>query len=270
MSRISDRMEMLREKNEKALVAFVTAGDPDLPGTREIFAVIEKNGADIIELGVPFSDPLADGPVIQMASQRSLKSGTSLKKIIQLVAGIRQESDLPIVLMSSFNPVFVYGEKRFVDDAVSAGVDGVILPDLPPEEAVAFTDYADDKGLDMIFLVAPTSTPERVKKISAMSKGFIYYVSLTGVTGVRSALPEGLEEKVAAVKANVSLPVMIGFGISGPDIANQASAISDGVIVGSAIVKLIADCNDPRERLDKVGDFVNSVKRSMAGIGNPG
>ncbi len=270
MSRISGCMKILREKNEKALVAFITAGDPDLAATREIFAVIEKNGADVIELGVPFSDPLADGPVIQLASQRSLKSGTSLGKIIQLVKEIRQGSDLPIVLMSSFNPVFVYGEKRFVDDAVSAGVDGVILPDLPPEEAGDFASYADGKGLDMIFLVAPTSSAKRVKMISEMSRGFIYYISLTGVTGVRSALPDGLEAKVSVVKAASPLPVMIGFGVSSPDIACQAAAISDGVIVGSAIVKLIADCNDPRERLDRVGEFVNSVKRSMAGIGNAG
>ena len=270
MSRISGCMKILREKNEKALVAFITAGDPDLAATREIFAVIEENGADVIELGVPFSDPLADGPVIQLASQRALKSGTSLKKIIQLVKEIRQGSDLPIILMSSFNPVFVYGEKRFVDDAVSAGVDGVILPDLPPEEAGDFASYADGKGLDMIFLVAPTSSAERVKMISEMSRGFIYYVSLTGVTGVRSALPDGLEAKVSVVKAASPLSVMIGFGVSSPDIACQAAAISDGVIVGSAIVKLIADCNDPRERLDRVGEFVNSVKRSMAGIGNPG
>ncbi|MGV7220256.1 MAG: tryptophan synthase subunit alpha [Nitrospinales bacterium] len=270
MSRINDRMEMLKANNEKALVAFVTAGDPDLSSTREIFSEIEKSGADIIELGVPFSDPLADGPVIQLASQRSLKSGTSLKKIIQLVKEIRQDSELPIVLMSSFNPVFVYGEKQFVDDAVSVGVDGVILPDLPPEEAGEFVKYADEKGLDMIFLVSPTSTPDRVKMISDMSKGFIYYVSLTGVTGVRSALPEGLEEKVSAVKSVTPLPVMIGFGISGPEIASEASAISDGVIVGSAIVKIIAEVSDPKERLKKVGNLVSSIKQSMAGISKTG
>jgi tryptophan synthase alpha chain len=263
-------MEMLKANNDKALVAFVTAGDPDLASTREIFSEIEKNGADIIELGVPFSDPLADGPVIQLASQRSLKSGTSLKKIIQLVKEIRQDSELPIVLMSSFNPVFVYGEKKFIDDAVSVGVDGVILPDLPPEEAGEFVKYADEKGLDMIFLVSPTSTPDRVKMISEMSKGFIYYVSLTGVTGVRNALPEGLEEKVTAVKSATPLPVMIGFGISGPDIASEASIISDGVIVGSAIVKLIAEYNDPQERLNKVGELVSSIKQSMAGISKSG
>lgn len=270
MRRISERMQMLQSKNEKALVAFVTAGDPDLSSAREIFSVIEKNGADIIELGVPFSDPLADGPVIQAASQRSLKAGTSLKKIIRLVAGIRKESDLPIVLMSSFNPVFVYGEKRFVEDAVSAGVDGVIIPDLPPEEAGEFARFADEKGLDMIFLVAPTSSPGRVKMIAEMSRGFIYYISLTGVTGARKGLPDGLEQKVAVVRQATSLPVMIGFGISSPESASQAASISDGVIVGSAIVKLIADCDDPQERLEKVGHLVNSLKRSLTGIGSSG
>ena len=157
MSRIQKRFEWLQSKSEKALVAFITAGDPDLATTQELFSAIEEGGADIIELGVPFSDPLADGPVIQLASQRSLKSGTSLKKIIQLVIEIRQKSELPIVLMSSYNPVFVYGDKKFIEDAVSAGVDGVILPDLPPEEAGDFVSYANEKGLDMIFLVAPTS-----------------------------------------------------------------------------------------------------------------
>ena len=269
MSRISECLESLNSKNQKALVAFVTAGDPDLASTGKIFSVIEESGADIIELGVPFSDPLADGPVIQAASQRSLKSGASLKKIIARVAEIRKGSNLPIVLMTSYNPVFVYGDKNFVDDALAAGVDGVIVPDLPPEEAGEFSAYADEKGLDMIFLLAPTSTPDRVKMIADMSRGFIYYVSLTGVTGVRSSLPEGLEEKVTAIKNVTSLPVMIGFGISSPENASQAASISDGVIVGSAIVKLIADCPDPVERDKKLGDFVSGIKQALTCSGKP-
>ena len=162
MSRIQKRFDWLRSKSEKALVAFITAGDPDLATTQELFSVIEEGGADIIELGVPFSDPLADGPVIQAASQRSLKSGTTLKKIIQLVRGIRQSSQLPIVLMTSFNPVFVYGQEAFVKDAIEAGVDGVIIPDLPPEEAGEFDALAKVQNLDMIRLLAPTSTSDRI------------------------------------------------------------------------------------------------------------
>ena len=176
MSRIKNRLASLN--GNKALVAFYTAGDPDMEASKEIFAVIEKNGADIVEIGVPFSDPLADGPTIQASSHRSLKNGTTLKKIIRMVADIRKTSELPVVLMTSFNPIFVYGQKEFVADALKAGVDGVIIPDLPHEEAEKFLVIAD--GLDMIFLLAPTSTPDRVKQIGKISKGFIYYIFING------------------------------------------------------------------------------------------
>lgn len=263
MSRIQKRFDWLNSKSEKALVAFITAGDPDLATTKELFSVIEEGGADIIELGVPFSDPLADGPVIQAASQRSLKSGTTLKKIIQLVRDIRQSSQLPIVLMTSFNPVFVYGQKTFVDDAIEAGVDGVIIPDLPPEEAEEFDALAKAKNLDMIHLLAPTSTPDRIEMVGAKSRGFIYYVSLTGVTGTRDSLAQGVEEKVSRIKQATALPVLIGFGISGPDQAKAASKCSDGVIVGSALVRMIEECTDPAERKEKLKLFVRSVKQSL-------
>jgi len=261
--RISKCFESLRSKNEKALVAFLTAGDPDLASTKDLFKVVEENGADIIELGVPFSDPLADGPVIQAASQRSLKSGTTLKKIIQLVQDIRQTSQLPIVLMTSFNPVFVYGLDQFVNDAVQAGVDGVIVPDLPLEEAEDFNALADSKGLDMIFLLAPTSTPERVERTARQSKGFIYYISVTGVTGVRRSLSDGLKGKMKQVKQATSLPVLIGFGISEPEQAQQASKISDGVIVGSALVKIVAQYKDAGERNARLGALVKEMKQAL-------
>ena len=263
MSRIQKRFEWLKSNSEKALVAFVTAGDPDLDTTRELFSAIEEGGADIIELGVPFSDPLADGPVIQAASQRSLKSGTTLKKIIQLVRDIRQSSQLPIVLMTSFNPVFVYGQEAFVKDAVEAGVDGVIIPDLPPEEAGEFDALAQAKALDVIYLLAPTSTPDRIEMVGTRSRGFIYYVSLTGVTGTRDSLAKGVEERVTRIKQATSLPVLIGFGISGPQQARAASKGSDGVIVGSAIVRMIEETPDPAERKEKLKDFVRSVKQSL-------
>ncbi|MZH41376.1 MAG: tryptophan synthase subunit alpha, partial [Nitrospinae bacterium] len=171
MSRIEKRFKSLN--GDKALVAFFTAGDPDLSSSKDIFSVVEKSGADIIELGVPFSDPLADGPVIQASAHRSLKNGTTLVKILELVKDIRSQSQLPIVLMSSFNPILVYGQEKFVTDAVSAGVDGVILPDLPPEEAKEFLGFADEKKLDMIFLLAPTSTQDRIKMVDDASSGFI-------------------------------------------------------------------------------------------------
>ncbi len=261
MSRIEERFKSLN--GNKALVAFFTAGDPDMSASKEIFSVIEQSGADIIEIGVPFSDPLADGPTIQASSHRSLQNGTTLKKIIQLVVTIRSQSNLPIVLMSSFNPVFVYGQKAFVEDAVKAGVDGVILPDLPPEEAEEFLGYADAKNLDTIFLLAPTSTPERIKRIGEVSKGFIYYVSLTGTTGTKTELPQNLEEKVTAIKDKVKLPVLVGFGISGPEQACEAAKHSDGVIIGSAIVKLIASHSDPEARNRKISEFISGIKNSL-------
>jgi tryptophan synthase alpha chain len=264
VSRIEKCFQNLKEKNQKALVAFITAGDPDLPSTGRLFSLLEKNGADIIELGVPFSDPLADGPVIQAASQRALEGGTTLKKIIQLVVEIRQSSELPIVLMTSYNPVFAYGQKQFVEDALKAGVDGVIIPDLPPEEAEEFQAIADPKGLDMIFLVAPTSTEDRVKMISRQSRGFIYYVSLTGTTGVKTTVAENLQPKIQAIKNVAELPVLVGFGISGPEQAKESAEVADGVIVGSAIVRLIAENNDPTERDAKIGQFVSSVKRAIS------
>jgi tryptophan synthase alpha chain len=263
VSRIQKRFDWLQSKSEKALVAFITAGDPDLATTQELFSAIEEGGADIIELGVPFSDPLADGPVIQAASQRSLKSGTTLKKIIQLVRDIRKSSQLPIVLMTSFNPVFVYGQEAFVKDAVEAGVDGVIIPDLPPEEAGEFDALAKVKNLDMIHLLAPTSTPDRIEMVGAQSRGFVYYVSLTGVTGARDSIAQGVEEKVTRIKQATSLPVLVGFGISGPEQAKAASGFSDGVIVGSAIVRMIDETPEPAERKEKLKVFVRSMKQSL-------
>ena len=261
MSRIDDRFKSLNGK--KALVAFFTAGDPDLSASKDIFSVIEKAGADIIELGVPFSDPLADGPVIQASAHRSLQNGTTLGKIIELVKDIRSQSQLPIVLMSSFNPVFVYGQAKFVEDAVNAGADGVILPDLPPEEAGKFLVFANAKSLDTIFLLAPTSTPDRIQMVGEASKGFIYYVSLTGTTGTKEALAKNLEEKVSAIKNEVKLPVLVGFGISGPEQAKEAGQCSDGVIIGSAIVKLIESHSDPVERDKKITEFISSIKTAL-------
>lgn len=263
MSRITETFQRLKSENKKALVAFVTAGDPDLSATREIFEAVEGGGADIIELGVPFSDPLADGPVIQASAQRALKSGTTLKKIIKLVTEIRKTSDLPIVLMTSYNPVWAYGPEQFVTDAREAGVDGMIVPDLPPEEAEEFEKDCKNSQLDLIYLLAPTSTQKRVSWIGGKSRGFIYYVSLTGTTGMREGLAEGVAEKVASIKGATTLPVLIGFGISNPENAKEAAAISDGVIVGSAIVRLIEANSDAKERVSRVKEFVSQMKQAL-------
>lgn len=264
MTRIGSCFETLKNENRKALVVFITAGDPDLESTKTILDVIDDSGADIVELGVPFSDPLADGPVIQASALRSLKSGTTLKKIIALVKNIRQSRSLPIVLMTSFNPIFVYGEKLFVEDAVSAGVDGVIIPDLPPEEAGEFSGRAEKEGLDMIHLLAPTSPDDRVQMVAKHSRGFIYYISLTGTTGVRNQLAAGLRDKVSSIKHVANIPVLVGFGISGPDQAHDAAEVSDGVIVGSAIVKLIEQNPDPAQRDKKLSDFITLVKQAIS------
>ena len=259
MSRIQQRLTSLN--GNKALVAFFTAGDPDLNASKEIFTTIENNGVDIVEIGVPFSDPLADGPTIQASSHRSLKNGTTLKKIIQLVADIRKTSELPIVLMTSFNPIFVYGEKEFISDAIKAGVDGLIIPDLPPEEANRFLNISE--GLDLIFLLAPTSTLERVQQIGNLSKGFIYYISLTGTTGTKETLSAGIHEKVRKIKNHVSLPILVGFGISTPEQAKQAVEIADGVILGSSIVKIIENNSDPIIRDKKLGEFLSSIQKAI-------
>ena len=259
MSRIQKRLTSLNGK--KALVAFFTAGDPDLNASKDIFSTIETHGADIVEIGVPFSDPLADGPTIQASSHRSLKNGTTLKKIIQLVTDIRKNSELPLILMTSFNPIFVYGQKDFVADVIKAGVDGLIIPDLPPEEAESFLDISE--GLDIIFLLAPTSTADRIQEIGKISKGFVYYISLTGTTGTKESIAVGLNEKVGEIKKSVSLPVFIGFGISGPEQAKQAVETGDGVILGSAIVKIIENNHDPVERDRKLGEFISSIQKAI-------
>ncbi len=264
MGRIADTFENLKKENRKALAAFITAGDPDLPTTRELVAAIEESGADLLELGVPFSDPLADGPVIQASAQRALKSGTTLKRIITLVQELRQTSQLPIILMTSYNPVWVYGPSRFIEDAKKAGVDGMIIPDLPPEEAQEFEQESAEKGLDLIYLLAPTSTPRRVEWIGGKSRGFIYYVSITGTTGVRAGLAEGVAEKVREIKSATTLPVLIGFGISNAENARQAAGIADGVIVGSAIVRLVGETADPGERLEKVRELVGQIRQALA------
>ncbi len=263
MNRINKRFQELKSKRQKALVAFVTAGDPNMETTERVFGVLEKSGVDIVEIGVPFTDPLADGPVILQSALRSLKEGTTLKKIIKLVEDIRENSQLPIVLMSSYNPIFTYGDKRFIDDALKAGVDGVIIPDLPPEEGVELAAYAQEKEFSIIYLLAPTSTSDRVEKVLKQSDGFIYYISITGVTGVRSSLAEGIEEKVSKIKEKAELPVLIGFGISDQEQAKKAAEISDGVIVGSALVKTIDENPDPKTCDEKVEALIADLKNGV-------
>jgi tryptophan synthase alpha chain len=260
MSRISQTFEYLQKTHERALIPYVTAGDPDLEMTKRLVREMVRRGGDIIEIGVPFSDPLADGPIIQRASQRALQGGTTLRKILQTVSELRHEVDVPLVLMTYYNPVLRYGEEAFVADALDAGVDGIIVPDLPPEEGQSIIELTTDTPLEMIFLAAPTSTSARLALISEASRGFIYYVSRLGTTGVRDHLADDLRIMLEKVRASTSKPIAVGVGVSTPEHVRLVAELADGVVVGSAILKLIEDLEDRADRLEHVGDFVAVLK----------
>lgn len=262
MSRIINTFNRLRKKGEKALIPYIMAGDPDLAATKDLILAMEKAGCDIIELGAPFSDPLADGPVIQKAALRSLKNHTSIADVLGLVSEVRKESKIALILMTYYNLIFKYGEERFVNDAAAAGLDGIILPDLPPEEAGTLIVAAKKAGLDTIFLLAPTSTEGRIKLVARVSQGFIYYVSLTGVTGSNLGLQtDAIKDAIGKIKAVSDKPVAVGFGISTPDQAAQvASWGADGVIVGSALVKVVEENIGTAGLAASAAGFVKSLK----------
>jgi len=260
MGRISRTFERLANSHERALIPYVTAGDPTLQMTKRLVEELVRRGGDLIEIGVPFSDPLADGPVIQRASQRALEGGTTLRKILRMVQELRDGLETPLILMTYYNPIFRYGEEAFVADALDAGLDGIIVPDLPPEEARALIDLTSGTPLDMIFLAAPTSTAARLALISEVSQGFIYYVSRLGTTGIREQLADDLGAKVEQVRASTMKPVAVGIGVSTPEHARLVSEMADGVVVGSAIVKLIEDFQGREDMPERVGDFIAALK----------
>lgn len=262
-NRLDRRLSLLRAAGKKALVTFITAGDPDLSVTEEMILLLEQAGADIIELGVPFSDPMADGPTIQLSSERALAAGTTLAAILASVTAVRQTTDIPIVLMGYLNPIHAYGYDRFCCDAASAGVDGVLLVDMPPEEAAPFLASANAHGLHVIFLLTPTSDPERIAAVNRIGRGFIYYVTVTGVTGARQDVSGTLAGELARVKESVTLPVMAGFGISTPQQAACVASLADGVVVGSAIVRLFQQHQGTR-LLSEVRSTVEELKQAMA------
>ncbi|MEW6418964.1 MAG: tryptophan synthase subunit alpha [Nitrospirota bacterium] len=257
MSRIEITFKRLKKEGKKAFIPYIMAGDPSLEKTKDIVHLFEECGADIVELGVPFSDPLADGPTIQRASERALKIGVTLRKVISLVKESRQIIQMPIVLMTYYNPVFKYGEKNFVEDARDAGVDGVIIPDLPPDEAEKFVKLSRKAALDTIFLLAPTSTEDRIKKVTKVSSGFIYYVSITGITGADLLLDGSMEVLIAEIKKYTDKPIAVGFGVSIPQEASAVARVSDGVIVGSAIVKRLY------ESPDGLKDYLISLREAI-------
>ncbi|MFQ5915802.1 MAG: tryptophan synthase subunit alpha [Nitrospinota bacterium] len=266
MGRISQRFEELRASGGnrgKALIPFVTAGDPDLGFTKDLIFRLEEMGADLLELGVPFSDPMADGPTIQRSSFRSLKAGISLRAVLRFVEEIRKDVRLPLVLMTYYNPIFAMGEGKFVDEGVRAGVDGVIVPDLPFEEAGSLTELTEGKPLDLISMPAPTSTPRRRAMYCANARGFIYYVAQLGVTGARERLAEDLKDGLDAIRALTQVPVAAGFGIKTPEQAHQVSQYCDGVIVGSALIDTIDSQTDREAKLRAAGEFVQSIKKAI-------
>lgn len=260
MSRIDDRFARLRDSGGKALICFVTAGDPNLETTRQIVLALDKAGADIVELGVPFSDPIADGPTIQASSMRALESGTNVPKVLDLVRAIRRESEIPLVLMTYYNLVMHYGIARFAGDASDAGVDGVILSDLTPEDAGEWKSAADVVGINTIFLLAPTSTKDRIRRVAELASGFVYCVSRTGVTGARSEMAQGVSELVGRIRAGTDMPIAVGFGISTPEHVREVCEYADGAVVGSVLVNLIAEKAGSPTLLDELNHLVSALK----------
>lgn len=256
-TRISEKFRILKKNNKKAFIPYIMAGDPSLENSKEIFLMLEECGADIIELGVPFSDPLADGPVIQRAAERALKNNVTLKKVISFVKEIRDFSQTPVILMTYFNPIYKYGISEFMSAAERAGVDGIIVPDLPPEEAHDIIKISRKTKIDTIFLLAPTSTQKRIKKVISASTGFIYYVSITGITGSNILFDGSMEKQINDIRKYTDKPIAVGFGVSKPEDASEVAKIADGVIVGSAIVKKLYE--NPTESKD----FIKKLREAI-------
>jgi tryptophan synthase alpha chain len=262
-SKLDRTFAQLRQRGEKALIAYVMAGDPSLQDTEQLVVELEQAGADIIELGVPFSDPIADGPVIQQAAERALRSGTSLRTILPMVTRLRARTQIPLVLMVYYNNVHAFGPGRFCHEAAQAGIDGLIIPDMPPDEASPLKGPAAAAGLQLIFLLAPTSTAERRTFVARQSQGFVYYVSLTGITGAKLLSMGDVSKNVEKIRKVTHVPVAVGFGVATPEDAVNVAAIADGVIVGSAIVRQIAAHREKPGMVKHVAEFVRSLKTAM-------
>ena len=260
--RIQRKFRTLAEAGELGLIAYITAGDPSLEASARIVVAAAEAGADIIELGVPFSDPVADGPVIQRASERALRSGTTLAGVLELVRNLRSHTEVPLVLFSYFNPILQMGLQKFAESAASAGADGVLITDLTPEEADEYRATVRAQGLDAIFLAAPTSTDQRLARIAAASTGFLYLVSRTGVTGEREALPEGLPALVRRIRNFTTLPIAVGFGISLPSHVSVLGGIADAAVVGSALMAAVENADSVDAAVAAVASRVRTLKNA--------
>jgi len=259
MSELSWAFERAKAEGRTALIPYLMAGFPEPGAEVELAVALERAGADVLEIGMPFSDPLADGPTVQNAGTRSLAAGTTMSDCIAVAASVRRRTSLPLVLMGYYNPLLAYGLERFCADAAAAGVCGLILPDLPPEEAGEMQAAARSCGLDIVYLVSPTSPEERIREVASVASGFIYCVSLTGVTGARESVAVGLEEYLSRVRAHTDLPLAVGFGISRPEHVRQVGAVADGVVVASALLDVI-DAAAPEERTAAVEEYIGSLR----------
>jgi tryptophan synthase alpha chain len=263
MGRIEERFTALKKEGRKAFIAYLTAGDPGLEATEALIRALETAGVDIIEVGVPFSDPTADGPAIQAASLRALKQGATLEKILAMINRLRRQSGVPIVLFTYYNPILSYGPERFATDAAAAGVDGILVVDLPPEEADELRKYSDPAGLAFITLIAPTTDPKRARKILRGATGFVYYISVTGVTGTAVPRPDDVRRDVERLKGMTALPVAVGFGISTPAQAAAIAPLADGVVVGSALVRLIGEQGRGAAMIGDAVSFAEEIRRAI-------
>lgn len=265
MSRISDTFEKLGTEKRKALVIFLAAGDPSLSATVDFALAAHDAGADIIEIGAPFSDPLADGPVIQEAFHRAIKKGVNLEKTIKTASRIRAKSDVPLVFMLSATLVINHGVKKFMKNSAGAGVDGLILPDVPAEEASEFEPYAREAGLDTIMLAAPTSTDKRLRRIASLSSGFIYYINVTGITGKQLAVPKEVAKGLSRLRKVTKLPIVAGFGVREPKQARELSKNADGIVIGSQAIRVIKDAKNASAAVKNLSRFVRSIRKGLDG-----
>lgn len=262
MSRIKEKFLELKNKKEKALIPYLTCGYPTLKDTEELALTLFRAGADIIELGIPYSDPLADGPIIQAASHKALQNNIKIDQILTTIERLRKRVDIPLVIMSYYNPVFKYGEEKFLRSAKTKGVDGIIISDLPVEEAMNFKKKTYEFSLDLILLIAPTTTDKRIKLIAEISSGFIYAISRTGVTGIQQDLYKGLANFIYRIKRVTTCPIAVGFGISNAEQVEKVSSFADGIVVGSALIRLIEENYKNKKRLhSKVRSFIKEIKK---------
>ncbi|MGR3319432.1 MAG: tryptophan synthase subunit alpha [Candidatus Anammoxibacter sp.] len=261
MNRIDKRFKELKQKNETAFIPFLTAGDPTLSATTDIIIDLDKRGADVIELGFPYTDPIADGPVIQASYSRVLSNGITIGKIFDTIRDIRKKSEIPIVAMVSYSIVYKFGYKKFIADAQNAGFDGATIPDLPVEEAAEIFDVGRERDFKIVCFAAPTTTNKRLDIITTRTDGFLYYIAVVGITGVRKSLPDDIPENIKKIREKTNCPIAVGFGVSTPEQAASVGKIADGVIVGSAIIREIEkSLNSPPQALIKhVGEFTKKL-----------